>query len=103
MKRHTSSEAYAINLESGYIDGIRLEVYTALHRAPGSTAHEIANTSPLSNHQIDSVRPRFAELERAKLIVAGEARECRISKMKALTWALTSAICKRDSFKKPKI
>jgi hypothetical protein len=99
MTRDTSREAYAKNVASGYITGIRLKVYRELYARPDSTAGEIADAPALRAHQVDSVRPRFAELETAGLIQVTGKRECRVTGMTVVTWSITDKIA--EPFKRP--
>ncbi len=100
MRRNTSDEAYRLNIATGLICGLREKVYTALHNFPNSTANEIASLPELAVYQIDSVRPRFAELESVRIIAATGERECRITNLKVVTWALTDHTCTKEDFKK---
>jgi len=100
MRRHTSDEAYAINLQSGLITGLHYLIYRIIHDIPHSTAHEVADTPPLDSFQIDSVRPRFAELESARLISYTGERKCKRSGMCVLTWAITGEIATETSFQR---
>lgn len=100
MRRATSSEAYIKNMKSGLIKGLRRKIYMALNEFPDSTGNEIANLREFSTYQIDSVRPRFAEMEAAGLIRVTGERECSISKSKAVTWDITDHVYTKEDVKR---
>jgi len=88
--RNTSAEAYAKIEDSGLLTGLRWSVYAHLFHHGPLTAHEVA--SALAGYQIDSIRPRFAELETLRVIEVVGERECSITEMKALVWDVTAYV-----------
>jgi len=98
----TSAQAYARNLASGLINGIRLLVYDAVNLNPDWTANEIHKLPELESYQLDSVRNRFAELEHAGVLASGNPRTCRITGNQAVTWALTTHVAVKSDFVKKK-
>ncbi len=99
--RTTSIQAYEQVKASGLVTGLRLKVYSALHECGPLTAHEVAQLPDLRTHQLDSVRPRFAELEDLGVIASVGERECTVTHMKALVWDVTDHV-PDEAFDKPK-
>ena len=102
MAQTTSAIAYAANLASGLIKGIRLKVYKAVYANPQWTANEIHKLPSLAIYQLDSVRNRFAELEHAQVISGCGERDCRITGNLAITWVVTDYVATKDDFVKNK-
>lgn len=100
--RDTSAQAYAENLASGLIEDLRLLVYTAVHDFPDLTANEISRLPQFSAYQIDSVRPRFAELRRVGIIAEGLERKDQHTGKLSITWRITSNVAQKIDFEPPK-
>lgn len=94
----TSTQAYHENLASGLIGQLQEKVYTALFRNPHLTAGEVANRPELTAYQINTVNPRFAELERAKLVRKSGTRECAVTGHTVHTWVTTDHIATAADF-----
>jgi len=102
LVRATSAIAYAENTASGLIDDLRLLVYNAVHSAPHSTANEISRRPEFADYQIDSVRPRFAELRRVGIIAEGAERKDQHTDMLSITWYITNNVAQESDFEKLK-
>jgi len=83
-----SAQAYAENMASGFIDDVQLIVYTEVYAHPNQTGREIWELPSLSGagYQIDSVRNRFPELERAGILTRSGRRKDRYTNKTADTW-----------------
>ena len=86
--RDTSREAFLIILKNGLRRGLRLKVITVLANCDEAmTAHEVAKD--VNGHQIDSIRPRFAELERMGVIEPAGERKCSVTDFNCIVWRMT--------------
>lgn len=103
--RATSAQAYAENIASGLIDELHGFVYEAVANNPHLTAREISKLPMFADYQIDSVRPRFAELEHAKVIKAGPERKDQGTNKTAVTWTITNYVAVEGDFEvdKPRV
>jgi len=79
-------------MASGLVTGLRWKVYQTLHYAPALTANEVAQNPVFRGHQLDSIRPRFAELESLGVIRSSGSRECSVTRMTALLWETTDYV-----------
>lgn len=92
MNRETSAKAYNIAVKSGKVHGLQLAVLELVcdcNEPP--TAGEIIRDYKLRSPktQMNSLSPRFAELERRGLIQPAGERCCSVTGQKAITWEPT--------------
>lgn len=88
MTESTSIEAYRKISKNGLLRGIKLLVLKHLAESEEPmTAAEVAWA--IQEHQLDSVRPRFAQLHAKGVIRKSGKRICKITGMTSLTWELT--------------
>lgn len=89
--RRTSVEAYKSVLGSGKIRVVYKIIYDLLYKFGPLTAAEVwfrANTG----RNIDTFRPRMAELQRMHLVEAVGERKCSVTSMRSLVWDVTSNV-----------
>jgi len=98
MIQSTSIAAYNKLIREGKLRGIQRMIFNVLaHDSKGEagmTANEIANIIRITNllpakTQIDSIRPRFAEMQRRGLIEPKGERLCLVTQERAIIWVLT--------------
>jgi len=80
---HTSVEAARQVEASGVAGAQRTACLAEVRRNPGLTAAEIAANTGLERHVPSR---RLPELRTAGLVTNGEARSCRVTGNKSLTW-----------------
>lgn len=97
--RSTSRQSYQAVKATGLVTGLRWQVYRVLHHNGPLTANEVAQFDTLNTHQIDSVRPRFAELESLGVIESVGSRECSVTNMNSLVWNVTDYVPTRADLK----
>lgn len=79
----TSHEAAADITESGVRGRQMADVLTAVKRYPGRTSAELGSVSRFDRWV---AARRLPELEKKGLVVRGEARKCRITSKRSITW-----------------
>lgn len=89
MRRRTSVEAFHAIESQGLLSKRRFEVYKTLFHHGPLTAGETAKRLESTGAQIDSIRPRFAELKRAGVIVECGVRMCNVTGMRCMVWDVT--------------
>jgi DNA-binding MarR family transcriptional regulator len=80
----TSHQAADRVVQSGRIYTQRAEILRVVREAPGSTASEIARALGQTSNHIAS--RRLPELEDEGFVRRGEARTCRATSYKAVSW-----------------
>lgn len=93
--RQTSADAFKEIHSSKLLHGLELKVYDVLFADGPLTAAETAkqvNAMSAVHHQIDSIRPRFAMLQKRKVVAAVGERACTITGQKALVWDVTPGL-----------
>lgn len=88
--RQTSVEALKQIRDSKLLKGLEMKVYEVLFIFGPCTAAEVAKR--IEGHQIDSIRPRFASLQKRKVVAAVGERTCNVTKQKALVWDVTPGL-----------
>lgn len=93
MTRDTSRESYREIENNGLLSERRWAVYKWLYHHGPATQSE-CHKAGFPELQMDSVKPRFAELEmRGVIKVVGE-RDCQVTGRNVLLWDVTSALPK---------
>lgn len=88
MSQSTSIAAYQAVKESGFLSGLREEIYDLLHTHGALTQGEIWSMY-MSQYQRPSISPRFAELKKMGLIREIGKRECWYSGVESMIWEVT--------------
>lgn len=86
--RQTSLEAYEAIKRSGLLRGLFVAVYGVLYEHGPLTAGETAKRIP--GHQLNSISPRFAELQRRGVIQPVGTRLCTVTGQNAIIWDVTA-------------
>lgn len=85
--RSTDPETSHLAAEENTLSGRRAvqqhAVLAAVMSHPGLTSRELAQAAGMDRYV---VARRLPELEAAKRVHKGEARECRVNKRRAVTW-----------------
>ncbi len=85
--RNTDPETSHLAAEENTLSGRRAvqqhAVLAAVMAHPGLTSRELAQAAGMDRYVAGR---RLPELEAAKRVRKGEARECRVSKRRAVTW-----------------
>lgn len=90
MSRATSEEAYRAIKENGLLSCRRFQAYDALYRFGPLTAAECWRHCP--GTQIDSIRPRMAELRRLGVVRETGRTKCSMTGMTVILWDVTSSL-----------
>jgi len=93
MNRRTSVAAYTKIKDQGLLSTRRFQAYEALYHHGPLTAAECWKKCP--GAQIDSIRPRMAELRDLGVIVEVGEKECSVTGMRAILWDVTEALPKK--------
>jgi hypothetical protein len=88
--RPTSIAAYNAIKANGLLRGLQWKVYNTLSGYDAMTASEAAQWIP--GHRINSINPRFAELQRKGVIRAVGERRCSVTGRQTVAWEITDQL-----------
>lgn len=90
MSRQTSIETYNIIKANGLLSERRWEVYSFLFENGPLTQTELTNRFPKGME--NSLRPRFAELEKMGVIKVVDVRQCKVTGRSVYEWEVTDKL-----------
>lgn len=89
--RKTSIESYQELVDSGRLKGVQAEIVRVLaEQGVAMSAGEVA--SRLRSYQLDSVRPRFAELAKAGIVREAGERKCKVTGKQVIVWEFANGV-----------
>jgi hypothetical protein len=91
VTRDTSIEVYNQIKEEGLLSRLRFDVYDTLFRSGPLTQMETCRLLS-SFHQDRSIMPRFAEMEKMRVIASVGERDCGITGRRVMLWDVTSRL-----------
>jgi hypothetical protein len=96
MTRDTSIMAYNQIRESGLLTKLRWQVYECLFQHGPLGQNELLIELGTPHFKKDSIKPRFAELEKFGVIREVGKRPCRITGREVIIWDVTSNLPQKN-------